>query len=116
VESLFRVRVFGDSRFPPPAIGIETVCVTVLVGLSDPSLITAPTKAPTHTTIAAPIKLGRQLFKTFDLSHDRGHPKIVRMLMVRPSVARVVDEARPWRKVFPLPWPTDMDELHPVEP
>jgi glutathione S-transferase len=50
--------------------------------------------------------------------HD-GHPNIARYyreLMARPSVARVVDEARPWRKVFPLPWPADMDELHPVEP
>ncbi len=26
-------------------------------------------------------------------------------LMARPSVARVVDEAREYRKVFPLPWP-----------
>jgi glutathione S-transferase len=34
-----------------------------------------------------------------------------RDLMARASVARVVDEARPWRDVFPLPWPADMDEL-----
>jgi glutathione S-transferase len=26
-------------------------------------------------------------------------------LMERPSVARVVDEAREFRPVFPLPWP-----------
>ena len=26
-------------------------------------------------------------------------------LMARPSVARVVDEARPYRSLFPLPWP-----------
>lgn len=26
-------------------------------------------------------------------------------LMARPSVARVVDEARPYRKLLPLPWP-----------
>ena len=25
--------------------------------------------------------------------------------MARPSVARVVDEAREFRDVFPLPWP-----------
>ncbi|MEA2492968.1 MAG: glutathione S-transferase [Thermoleophilaceae bacterium] len=51
-------------------------------------------------------------------AHD-GHPNITRYygeLMARPSVARVVDEARPWREIFPLPWPADMDELHPVEP
>lgn len=26
-------------------------------------------------------------------------------LMARPSVARVIDEARPYRELFPLPWP-----------
>ena len=27
----------------------------------------------------------------------------------RPSVARVIDEARPYRRGFPLPWPPDID-------
>ena len=26
-------------------------------------------------------------------------------LEARPAVARVIDEARPYRDVFPLPWP-----------
>jgi glutathione S-transferase len=46
-----------------------------------------------------------------------GQPNVTRYyrdLMARPSVARVVDEARPWRDVFPLPWPADIDELDPV--
>lgn len=30
-------------------------------------------------------------------------------LMRRPSVARVIDEARPYRDLFPLPWPADVD-------
>jgi glutathione S-transferase len=30
-------------------------------------------------------------------------------LMARPSVARVIDEAREWRHVFPLPWPDYVD-------
>ncbi len=38
---------------------------------------------------------------------DRYH----RDLMRRPSVARVVDEARPYRELFPLPWPPDVDVL-----
>jgi glutathione S-transferase len=33
-----------------------------------------------------------------------------RDLMARPSVARVVEEARPYRELFPLPWPDDMDD------
>ena len=34
-----------------------------------------------------------------------------RDLLARPSVARVVEEARPYRDLFPLPWPADQDEL-----
>jgi glutathione S-transferase len=28
----------------------------------------------------------------------------------RPALARVIDEARPFRELFPLPWPDDADE------
>ena len=48
-----------------------------------------------------------------------GQPSITRYyreLVARPSVARVIDEARRWREIFPLPWPADMDELDPAEP
>jgi glutathione S-transferase len=34
-----------------------------------------------------------------------------RDLLERPSVARVVEEARPFRDLFPLPWPEDQDEV-----
>jgi len=34
-------------------------------------------------------------------------------LLARPSIARVVEEARPFRELFPLPWPADQDELGP---
>jgi glutathione S-transferase len=43
-----------------------------------------------------------------------GHTNVARYyrdLMGRPSVARVVDEARPYRDLFPHPWPADQDEL-----
>jgi glutathione S-transferase len=35
-------------------------------------------------------------------------------LMHRPSVARVVDEARPYRELFPLPWPSWVDDHLPA--
>jgi glutathione S-transferase len=34
-------------------------------------------------------------------------------LLARPSIARVVEEARPFRELFPLTWPADQDELGP---
>jgi glutathione S-transferase len=39
-----------------------------------------------------------------------------RDLMARRSVARVIDEARPWRGIFPLPWPADIDDVGPEKP
>lgn len=43
---------------------------------------------------------------------EPGLPRLTRYaeaLMTRPSVARVIDEARPYREVFPLPWPEWVD-------
>ena len=43
---------------------------------------------------------------------EDGLPNLTRYfdaLMARPSVARVVDEAREYRHVFPLPWPDYVD-------
>jgi glutathione S-transferase len=44
---------------------------------------------------------------------DRGtHPALgayYDRLLARPSVARVIDEARPLRHLFPLPWPAHVD-------
>jgi glutathione S-transferase len=45
---------------------------------------------------------------------DPAHANLTRYyrdLLVRPSIARVVEEARPYREVFPLPWPADQDEV-----
>ena len=58
------------------------------------------------------------LFYTWAIHRwDReGHANVTRYyrdLLARPSVARVVEEARPYRHVFPLPWPPDQDDLAP---
>lgn len=42
------------------------------------------------------------------------HPELTRYyraLVERPSFARVVDEARPYRQVFPMRWPDDIDDV-----
>jgi glutathione S-transferase len=35
-----------------------------------------------------------------------------RGLARRPSVAKVIADARPYRELFPLPWPADFDRYH----
>jgi glutathione S-transferase len=42
------------------------------------------------------------------------HPELTRYyraLATRPAFARVIDEARPYRQVFPLAWPDDIDDV-----
>jgi glutathione S-transferase len=47
---------------------------------------------------------------------DEGtHPQLTRYyraLAQRPSVAKVIADARPYRHLFPLPWPADFDRYH----
>jgi glutathione S-transferase len=43
------------------------------------------------------------------------HPQLTRYyraLARRPSFAKVISDARPYRHLFPLPWPTDFDRHH----
>ena len=47
---------------------------------------------------------------------DEGtHPQLTRYyraLAQRPSFAKVIADARPYRHLFPLPWPADFDRYH----
>jgi glutathione S-transferase len=43
------------------------------------------------------------------------HPRLTRYyraLARRPSIAKVIADARPYRHLFPLPWPADFDRYH----
>ena len=47
--------------------------------------------------------------------HERMHPQLTRYyraLARRPSFAKVIEDARPYRHLFPLPWPVDFDRYH----
>jgi glutathione S-transferase len=46
---------------------------------------------------------------------EDAHPRLTRYyrgLAQRPSVAEVIAAARPYRHLFPLPWPADFDRYH----
>jgi glutathione S-transferase len=62
---------------------------------------------------AAPALFYTRAIHRWDQNGQVNITRYYRDLMARPSVARVVDEARPWREIFPLPWPADMDEPDP---
>lgn len=43
------------------------------------------------------------------------HPRLMRYyraLARRPSIAKLIDDARAYRHLFPLPWPEDFDRYH----
>jgi glutathione S-transferase len=46
---------------------------------------------------------------------ENTHPQLTRYyraLAQRPSYAKVIADARPYRHLFPLPWPADFDRYH----
>jgi glutathione S-transferase len=46
---------------------------------------------------------------------ETAHPQLTRYyraLAHRPSFAKVIMDARPYRELFPLPWPADFDRYH----
>ena len=51
----------------------------------------------------------------WDVDAHANITRYYRDLLARPSIARVVEEARPYRHLFPLPWPPDQDDLAPVQ-
>jgi glutathione S-transferase len=54
---------------------------------------------------AAPALHYASVVHGWDAERFPGLSRYVAELMARPSVARVVEEARPYRQLFPLPWP-----------
>ena len=54
---------------------------------------------------AAPALYYARVVHRWDEERLRELTRYFDSLVARPSVARVIDEARPYRGVFPLPWP-----------
>jgi glutathione S-transferase len=63
---------------------------------------------------AAPALFYARAVHRWDEDGQANITRYYRDLMARASVARVVEEARPYRELFPLPWPADMDALGPA--
>jgi glutathione S-transferase len=63
---------------------------------------------------AAPALFYARVVHRWDEQQQTNITRYYRDLMHRASVARVLDEARPYRELLPLPWPADVDELAPA--
>jgi glutathione S-transferase len=118
-------KIVGDSlrpegRHDPEGVVEARGSLDTAYAVLDAQLADRPWAAGATFTIAdcaaAPALFYTRAVHRWD---HHAHPNITRYyreLIGRPSVARVIDEARPWRDIFPLPWPADMDALDPVKP
>lgn len=63
---------------------------------------------------AAPTLFYARAVRPWDEAERPNLTRYYRDLMHRPSVVRTVDDARPYRELFPLPWPADVDAHQPA--
>ncbi|MCW3016934.1 MAG: glutathione S-transferase [Solirubrobacterales bacterium] len=58
---------------------------------------------------AAPALFYARVVHPWDEAQRQDLTRYYRALTHRPSIRRVIDDARPYRHLFPLPWPEDVD-------
>lgn len=104
-----------DGRTDPEGVEEARRTLETAYGVLDAQLADKPWIAGATFTLAdcaaAPALFYTRAIHRWD---DAGHPALARYyreLVRRPSVARVIDEARPYRELFPLPWPAGVDVL-----
>jgi glutathione S-transferase len=115
-------KIVGDSLRPegrtdPEGVAQARAQLDTAYGVLDDQLRDRDWLAGDAFTVAdcaaAPALLYCRAVHRWDADACPAVTRYVRALLGRPSVARVIDEARPYRAIFPLPWPDDFDELGP---
>jgi glutathione S-transferase len=113
-------KIVGDSlrragRSDPEGVAEARRTLDTAYGVLDAQLAERDWTAGAAFTLAdcaaAPALFYARAVHRWD-ERDRGHiSRYYRDLMGRPSVARVVDEGRPYRELFPMAWPPDVDAV-----
>jgi glutathione S-transferase len=115
-------KIVGDSLRPesredPDGVAEARTTLDTAYSVIETQLARWPWAAGATFTLAdcaaAPALFYARAVHCWDQDGQVNVTRYYRALMARPSIKRVVDEARPWRELFPLPWPADMDELDP---
>jgi glutathione S-transferase len=111
-------KIVGDNLRPdtdhdPHGVTEARATLDTAYDILDTHLATNAWSAGDHFTLAD-CAAAPALFYTHAIHrwHETDHPNITRYyrrLVQRPSVARVIDEARPYRDLFPMAWPADVD-------
>ena len=111
-------KIVGDSlraegRTDPEGVAEARRSLDMAYGVLDTQLADKRWTAGDAFTLAdcaaAPTLFYTRVLQRWD-DEERPHlARYYRDLRERPSVARVIDEARPYRELFPLPWTADVD-------
>jgi glutathione S-transferase len=111
-------RLRPDDAKDPCGIADARAELDLAYGVLDDRLADLPWAAGETFTLAdcaaAPALFYLRAIHRWDEAGQANVTRYYRDLMERPSMRRVVDEARPLRDLFPLPWPDDQDALDPA--
>jgi glutathione S-transferase len=105
-----------DERFDERAAGRARDRLDMAYGMLESQLAALEFLAGDTFTIAD-CAAAPGLFYTLAIHpwEEGTHPRLTRYyraLAHRPSFAKVIEGARPYRHLFPLPWPADFDRYH----
>jgi glutathione S-transferase len=105
-----------EERFDDRVVQRERERLEMAYGMLEAQLATHEFLAGDTFTIAdcaaAPGLFYALAIHPWDEGAQRQLTRYYRALAQRPSFAKVIANARPYRHLFPLPWPTDFDRYH----
>ena len=105
-----------EERFDDRAVQRARDRLDMVYGMLEAQLATGEFLAGDAFTIAECAAAPGLFFALAIHPWDEGqHPRLTRYyraLAQRPSFANVIANARPYRHLFPLPWPADFDRYH----
>jgi glutathione S-transferase len=115
MQKIVTDRIRPEGRNDPEGVDEAHRRLDVACGVADGRLAQSQWAAGDTFTVAdcaaAPALFYCRAIHRWDESGQAHITRYYRALMARRSIARVVEEARPYRGLFPHPWPDDMDDL-----
>ena len=104
-----------EGRGDPEGVAEARATISTAYGVLERQLAGRAWLAGEQFTVAdcaaAPALFYCRAIQRWDAEAHPETTRYYRALVARPSFARVVEEARPYRELFPLPWPDDFDDV-----
>jgi glutathione S-transferase len=115
MQKIVTDRIRPEGGADPQGVADARAQLDVAYGVADDRLARSRWLAGDAFTVAdcaaAPALFYCRAVHRWDEAGQANITRYYRDLMTRPAIARVVEEARPYRDLFPHPWPADTDDL-----